>query len=518
MNNKNPDKLKDKIDNHVEEVNSHLKGRKLSTSLLSNMELIDSLFDRVDILIKREFQNNLNEKLKFCAYCTDGLVDSNILNDYILKPLMIAENISYNEKTFSFIKDKILQVNEISETTDLKKIVESVTYGDTLLFLDGFDKCIIIGSKSFPQRGIAEPDGEKVILGPKEGFTESLMTNLSMVRKRLRTHNLKMEFSSLGEQSATGICICYLDNIVNKDILNVIKNRINSIDMDAVLDSNYIIEQISEPSILCFSTSGTTERPDIVAAKILEGRVAIFVDGTPIVITAPFLFIENFQSNEDYYINSFYATFTRILRAVGFLLSIIIPGMYVAIEAFHPKIMPTSLLIHIAKERVNVPLPASVECFAMLMCFYILQEAGLRMPSQIGQAFSIVGALILGQAAVSANLVTSPMIIIVALTGITGLLVPKLSAPSLLLRFFFLFMGSNVGLYAIIISFSIFITHLFNLRTYGIPSLLSPKKLCTQTIKDTFIRSPWNKMLTRYSPFTKNITRAVNKRKEKSSL
>lgn len=482
---------------------------QLSSSLDDNIGLFKRLFADVDTMLSRRFRCKNGQGLDFCVFYSDGVVDSGIINRHIIWPLLEAEGLSAGPELFAAVKDCVVSMNDVAETTEIQKIITSITYGDTLLLIAGSDKALIMSSKSFALRSITEPEGEKVLSGPREGFTEGLMVNLSMIRRRLRTNELKLRFHTLGGQSGTSLCICYMDNIVNKKILDELYRRLAAINMDGVLDSNYIIEHIGEASFLGFTTTGTTERPDVVAAKLLEGRIAIVVDGSPAVLTVPYLFIENFQSNEDYYVHPYYATFSRMLRIVGFFLSIATPAIYIAVSAFHHEIFPAALMTSISGERRSVPLSASLEAFIMLLIFDILRETGVRMPSHVGQALSIVGALVIGQAAVEAKLVASPMIIVVAFTGITNLLVPKLASALLVARYAFLAMASCFGLTGIICSFSVLMTHIINLQTYGVPAFMPARRLNHfQTVKDTFFRAPWTKMLTRTTPLSGNITRA----------
>ncbi len=484
------------------------KGEKIFDKLDENIEMMNRLFQNVDIMISRRFQNPKHRKLDFCLFYSDGVVDSALMNESIIKPILLSENLTPGQDLADAIQANCIFVNEVTPTDDVTEIIEAVTYGDSVLFMENSGKALIINNKCFNLRSISEPETEKVISGSREGFTEGIMTNLSLIRRRMRTHHLKVSFRTIGRQTATKICVCYMDNIVNKNILEEVNRRLDTIDIDGILDSNYITELISERSIFHLPTSGSTERPDIVVSKLLEGRIAIFVDGSPMVLTVPYLFIEPFQSNEDYYVNSFYGSFSRILRISAFLVTIITPALYIAIVAFHHEILPERFMINIMRERMNVPLPASVECAIMLVCFDVLREAGVRMPNQTGQALSIVGALVIGQSAVEAELVASPMIIVVALTGITGLIIPKLTAPTIFCRYFFLLMGSAFGLFGLLIAASVFLTHLLGLKSYKVSYVLSPNQFNPQQLKDTFIRAPWPYMLERYLPFTQNLTRS----------
>lgn len=508
---KNKDiKKKEKIDKKINEMNEK-QGKTIFSKLEENISLMDSLFENVDIMVSRRFQNPQSKKLDFCLFYSDGVVDSSAINESVLKPILLNENLIPGSNLAVQLQKECLFANEVKKTSDISEIIVAVTYGDSVLFIEDNNEALVINNKSFCLRSISEPQTEKVIAGSREGFTEGLMTNLSMIRRRMRTNHLKVRFHKMGKQTSTTVCVCYMDNIVNKKILKEVYRRLDLIEIDAVLDSNYISEYIAEPSSFFLPTAGTTERPDIVVGKLLEGRIAILVDGSPMVLTVPHLFVESFQSNEDYYISSFYGSFSRLLRILAFFITVMTPALYIAIVAYHHEVMPERLMIAILQERINVPLPASIECFVMLICFDILREAGVRMPNQTGQALSIVGALVIGQSAVEASLVAAPMIIVVGITGITGLIIPKLTATTLLCRYLFLAMSAFFGMFGLLISVSIFITHILSLYSFNVLYILSPKKIKLQNSKDTFIRMPWPFMIKRYLPFTNNLVRSKKK-------
>jgi Bacillus/Clostridium GerA spore germination protein. len=490
---------KEKIVNQkVDGLNGPVQDMTLDKALNKNVAKLRALFQDVDVLIVRFFQNAQNSALKFCiAYC-DGLVNSSIMNESIIKPLMLAKSIEQDYSLTENLIGRVVLINDVKKTSGFTGIVDAITYGDTILFADGMDEAIILSTKGFQTRPVSEPENEKILSGPREGFTESLIQNLSMIHRRLRTNELKMKYLTMGRISKTRICVCYIDSVVNKDILNELFKRMKTIDIDAVLDANYITELIKDSPFSPFRSTGYTERPDVIVGKLLEGRIAVFLDGTPVVLTVPYLFIENFQSSEDYYLSFYYTSFTRLLRIFGFFLTITVPGFYVAIVAYNQEMMPTPLLISIAAARRNVPLPAALEAFLMLIVFDILQETGIRMPTGVGQALSIVGALVIGQAAVDAKLVAAPMIIVIGLTGITGLLVPKLNAPIIYLRFFLLLLATSFGLFGFIIGLCCILIHVINLTSFGVQQFIIPESLQFQEIKDTYIRAPWWTMATRF--------------------
>ncbi len=413
-----------------------------------------------------------------------------------------------------FLMNHVLQVNDIKKTDDLKTIIESITYGDTVLFVDGYREAILMDTKGFKTRSIAEPDSEKVIQGPKEGFTEGILVNLSMIRRRVRTNLLKMKYYTIGAQTQTKVCVCYIEGIAKQEIIDELVSRIEKIDIDGIIDSNYVKELITDSGISPFTTVGVTERPDVVVGKLLEGRIALVVDGTPVVLTAPYLFVENFQNSEDYYIHFYYASFSRLLRILGFALTILVPAIYIAIVGYHLEILPSPLLRNFTLEQQGVPLSASIEVFVLLITFDLLRETGVRMPSSVGQALSIVGALVIGQAAVSARLVASPTIIVVALTGITNLLVPKLNASVIVLRYSILLLASLLGFVGITIGIAVFLMNIISLKSFGVNYFMNDEKLTPQRIKDIMLRAPWWKMKTRPKQLTNNIVRMKDSKED----
>lgn len=495
------------IDSKVEKLNSQAAGQQFSSSLDANIAVMEALFKDNEIMKLRRFENSSNQALRFALYYSDGVVDSNIINEHIIKPLALSKEIHPGENLIDDLMTEFVLVDSLDKTNDIQKIIEAITYGDTLLLADGSADALVLNSKSFSTRGISEPEGEKILSGPREGFTEALMGNLSLVRRKLRTNDLKMKFYPLGERTKTQACICYLDSLINHRILKELYTRLDGMKIDGVLDTNYITECIRDSSYSAFRATGYTERPDVVAAKLLEGRIAIFLDGTPVVLTIPYLFIENFQSNEDYYLSFYYTSFSRMLRMLAFFITITIPAFYISVVTFHPEMLPPWLLINIASERVSLPLPDALEAFIMLAVFDLLRETGIRMPTSVGQALSIVGALVIGQSAVQAKLVGAPMIIVVAVTGITSLLIPRMEAPVLVIRYMLLFLASFFGFFGLIVGLAAVLIHMLNLHSFGIPQLIPTGKLGFQEIKDTFIRAPWPEMLTRPSALSEDHVR-----------
>lgn len=466
---------------------------------------LKKVFEHDNPILFRELETGKGEKC--CLIFCDGLVNSQLIDDHLIRPLTQLKQLPPGEKAADILITKVFQINSVKKTRDYDEIIQGITYGDTLMVVDGINEALLFSTKCFQSRAITEPEGEKIFSGPREGFTEVMMTNLAMVRRKLRTDKLRMRYHKVGKQTNTQLCVAYLDGLVNPATLAELYRRLGLIDIDGVLDANYITELIRDNAWSPFRSIGYTERPDVVAAKLLEGRVAVFVDGTPVVLTLPYLFIENFQSNEDYYLSFYYTSFSRVLRILSFFITAMLPAIYIATVAYHQEMLPAPLIISIARERQNVPLPAALEAFIMIIIFEILKETALRMQTHVGQALSIVGALVLGQAAVEAKLVAAPMIIVIAMTGITSLLVPKMNASILIIRLGILLLASCFGFLGVIIGFALILTHVLSLRSFGLWQLASDHKINYQKFKDTVIRAPWYQMILRPKQIAMNVVR-----------
>ncbi|MDD2470204.1 MAG: spore germination protein, partial [Bacilli bacterium] len=314
------------IDKKVSQINNSLNKGTLFNNLKDNLSYMKELFVDDDLFIIREIENNFNPSFRCAiAYC-EGLINPNIINESIIKPLMISKNIKKDDTLIDHLAKRIIQLYNIKKTKIIKDIVESVTYGDVILFIDGIAEVLILNVKKFEARSLTEPENEKILIGPREGFIEFLPTNLSLIRRRLRTNKLKFKYLSFGDKTNTQACICYIDGIVDNKILTELYKRLKKIKIDGVIDTNYITELIKDNRFSPYRTTGYTEKPDVVVGKLLEGRIAIVLDGSPIVLTIPYFFVENFQTSEDYYMNFYYTSFVRILRILGYFFSITVPA------------------------------------------------------------------------------------------------------------------------------------------------------------------------------------------------
>lgn len=477
----------------MEDLNKYI----LDNSIEENIKMIQEIFANDDTLILRRFENQYNG-LKCCVFFVDGMVDTNIINENVLSPIINNKIIFDDIDYISYLESQIIISSSVNTSSTFVDIVNGIITGDTVLLVDGCTRVIIICTKGWKSRNIEEPQTERVLRGPKEGFTESLTINMSLIRRRIATKDLKFHYLWVGERTNTKVCVCYIEGLVKDEMINTVIDKISNINIDGILDVRYIEEFIDDNPFSIFETTNTTEKPDSVSGKLLEGRFAVLVDGSPSVMTGPTLFIESLMASDDYYLNYFYASIGRILRGIGFIVTISIPALYLSLVAYHHETIPRSLLISIYSSRVGVPFPSFLELIVLLTVFEVLREAGTRAPGSIVQAISIVGVLVLGTAAVDARLISAPMIIIVGISSITGLMLTNITSIVSILRIILLLLSSILGIYGYIFGMLTLLINMFSLRSFGVPFMGNLTSLKPQSLKDTIIRAPWWYM--RYRP------------------
>jgi spore germination protein len=469
-----------------------------------NLKKIKEALTRCDDVIYREFKVGRRQDMKFALVCTDGLANKDLLNESIMEDLMYFARMAdmepgtMKQKIYEIIKYGSISVAELKETDDLNEAIDTILSGDTVLIMDGWDQVLLVASKGWPMRSVEKPETEMVIRGPSEGFTETFRTNTALVRRRIRDPRFKISQLQIGKRSKTDIAILYIEEIVNKDVLRMVKQRIDKIQIDAILESGYIEQLIEDEWRSPFPQIQNTQRPDVVAAALYEGRVGIIVDNTPYALLAPATITTLLQSSEDYYERFFIATAIRILRALAVVTSLFLPAFYIAITSYHPGMIPTDLALYISGSRLNVPFPAFIEAFIMEASLELLREAGVRLPGSISATIGIIGGLVLGQAAVQAGIVSPLMVIIVALTAMAAYTSPSYSfAISFrLLRFFLMAFAAVFGLYGMVLSTMLILIHMCNLKSFGVP-YLSPmvaSEMTWKDFKDFLIRAPLHMM------------------------
>jgi len=430
----------------------------------------------------------------------NGFVDKRSLNQDVIRPILdFFSNTELHETDciYELLKECVIVNDEINEACHMQQAVEGILSGEALLFIDGKNKALVIGVKEPQGRKVEEPDTETSIRGAREGFVENLLTNIALIRKRIKNPNLKLEMMQLGEQTKTDICICYIKGIANEEIVQEVRERLKKIKTDAILDTGIIEQFISDNPVSLFPSVGNSEKCDKLAGKLLEGRVAILCDGTPYVLTVPHLFVESIQTTDDYYDHAYFATFMRLLRLTALAISNLLPGMYVALVGFHHTVIPFKLMITLAASRQGIPFSPFTEAVLMIVAFELLREAGVRMPRPISQSLSIVGAIVLGEASVAAGISSNLMVIIVAITAVCSFVVPPLIRATMLLRFVFLAAANFLGFLGIsFVAVAVFI-HLCRLRSFGVPYMAPFSPLTFADLKDSFVVVPIWAMVTR---------------------
>lgn len=473
-------------------------GKPLSPRLKTNIAQVKELLGESPDVVIREFDLFWGQKVAAALVYIDGLTEKKLLNEALLKSLMFE---AYQTKkpqrtgprqTYLAVKRQALSIAEIKEAQDLEEAISGVLSGEVALFLEGIPQAILAGVRTWKERAITESPAETVIRGPRESFTENLATNLTLLRRRLKSPHLRFELLILGTQTQTRTCLGYLQNLANPEIVAEVRRRLSRIETDSVLDSAYIEEFIEDAPFSLFPTIAHTEKPDHIAAGLLEGRMAILVDGTPFVLSIPAVLFEFIQSPEDYYERYPIGTLIRWMRYLSFFVALFLPSFYIAVVTFHHEMLPDALLFNIAGNREGVPFPTFLEVLIMEGIFEVLREAGIRMPRALGQAISIVGALILGEAAIRAGLVSPGAVITVATTAIASFAVPVFAvAISLrILRFVFMILAGILGLFGIMFGALALLIHLVSLRSFGVPYFSPFAPLKKSELKDILVRVP----------------------------
>lgn len=470
------------------------ENQTLDSDLEQNLRTVTKVLgDSVDVVTRRMDLPALESK-GFLLFI-EGMVDKTFLAENIIKPL-VNLNAAYvngsqkHETAVKILLEKVLAAGVLTDTSDLGEVIEGVLAGNAVLFVHGSKKALIISSEGYQTRGVQEPEQESILRGPREGFTEAIQINITLIRRKIQNPNLRVEILTIGRQTRTKICLVYLKGVYREPLLKELKTRINRIDTDMILGAGNLEQLIEDVPLSPYATVGNTERPDVAAAKILEGRIAIIVNGTPIVLTVPHIFIESFQTADDYLIRPYYMTVIRWVRFFSYFLTIFLPPLYIAVMTYHQEMIPTPLLISMAAAREGVPFPSMVEALGMGLVFEILREAGIRMPRPVGQAVSIVGALVIGEAAVNAGLVGAPMVIVTALTAISSFVVPAQIDVTTLLRFILTVLAGVSGFYGILLGTLILIIHAISLRSFGIPYLTPLAPLNLSDLKDVLVSVP----------------------------
>lgn len=466
------------------------KDEKLKKSFEENLKTFEKVFEGDGGFTARFFMNREEGRTKFCIMYIEGMVDVETANRNIIQPIIQRPLPKDFMGNMDSILNRVVLSNNAEKINGIDELVIRIIRGESVLIMEHCNEAIAICTKGWKSRGITEPENEKTQRGSREGFVEPILVNISLIRRRLATPDLKVKTVVIGTESRTDVAVCYLDSIVNKQILEELLDRLSKIDYDGIIGSGYLTDLIQDSPKSPFETIGDTERPDTAASRMLDGYIVVIVDGTPTVLVLPFLFEDYFVNIEDEYINYYFASFNRIIRLLSFIITITFPALYVAILTFHQEMIPSFLLISLSAAREGIPFPTIIETLGLLFVFEILRETGIRVSLQVGQSLSILGALVLGTAAVEARIVSASVIIIVAVSGLTGLLNKKTKGQTIIITLIFVLLSGFMGLYGLMFGSLGLVVHLCSLRSFGVPYMLQYTSLRPEDIRKATTRPP----------------------------
>lgn len=432
-----------------------------------------------------------------------SMVDNLLFSQSIYLPLEKFEG----DLNATILTNKVIQCNDVRQIQE-SEVVDCILKGGVVLIFQNGDY-LNVDIQKFPSRIPSEPPTSPVIQGPREGFVEDIKTNMTLLRRSIRSKDLVLKSFFVGKYSNTQVVVAYIDGIADKSIVDKVCQKIEKISIDGIIDSFYVLSFLQDRPNSLFKQIGNTEKPDVVSAKMLEGKVAIIVDNSPIVLTVPFVIFEELQNSNDYYTNHHYSSLVRVIRMLGMLIAIISPGLYLALELYHYNLLPLNFLITIADTAQGLPFTPFLEILFIFLLFQVLYEVSLRLPSYLGLATSIVGALILGDTGVKAGLISPPGVIIVALAKIALYTIPEQASQVSVLQVIFIILGGSLGLGGLVAGMVYFVNYLNTLDSFGTPYLAPYSPRVPEDLKDGVFKSPINDMKTRPKTFkNKNKVRS----------
>jgi hypothetical protein len=463
-------------------------------NLSENIELIRNGLGNKNPMAVKHFYIGIDNPLDAAIIYIDGLINKDILNRDILNPLMmhIQENLTGKENIANYLCKRYISMSNTLVEADLNILLKHLKSGSSVILINGVTEAIIVDTKGGMIRDISEPINETAAKGPRDGFVENLEANISQIRRRLKDKNLAIELLNVGVRTQNDIAICYIDNIVDKAVLEELKKRISSVDIDGVLSIGHIEECIEEYPYTVFPQALSTERPDRAAANILEGRIVVIMEGDPVALILPSLFMQFFQAVEDYTQRSIISSFVRILRIIAAFVVVTLPSIYLTLIKFNVELIPIKFVTPIVQSRIGIALTPFLEIIAMEMVVEFLREGGLRLPTKIAQTLSLVGGIIIGDTAIKSRIVSPTTLLVVGITVIATFLIPNydMSLSIRILRFPMLILANIMGIFGIAVGWFFILIHLFSLDSLGVPYLEFHKS----DMKDTFIRAPLWKM------------------------
>ncbi|MCD7773971.1 MAG: spore germination protein [Clostridiales bacterium] len=473
----------------------------INPSIAENITVLRCLFgESFDLIIKE----TLISGVKAAFVVLDGMYDNLLVSQAVVNPVLKIRIESPDpQKIFKLAAEYKATECDSQEVSDMSDAVDRLLSGCILLFVDGVNKCLIFSVQGYPKKSIDPPESETQEQGSHEGFADMYKDNVTLVRRRLKSPYIRFETLTAGETSNTTLCVCYHSKRADPKIVSSVKSKLQTASLDIVPGAGAIRPFLESKRPSFFTSVGTTERPDVFAAKLSEGRVGIIVDGTPYALIVPYLFIENFHSLDDYLSRPYYTLMSRILKIICFFTAVLLPGAYVAAGTYHQEIFPPDVISGIASSLQNTPFPLVIEALVIHLIYEIVREAGLRMPKSMGHAVSIVGALVIGDAAVTAGLISAPMLIVVALTAICTAVIFPLQQPASVLRLIFIFAGGFFGFYGIILGFSVIVINLCSVSSFGVPFTSPVSPFDVYGSRDSIIFAGWRKTGSRFMQIQK---------------
>ncbi|MCL2513738.1 MAG: spore germination protein [Oscillospiraceae bacterium] len=465
----------------------------INVSLEENILYIKGEFgSSADIVIKRMTAGGTDTAF----ICLDGMCGSLQMINGVINPVIRGSGSADNAPNtlFNRLCGEVIPFNDAKRLLFLEEAVESIINGFLIMLVDGVSECAAYSVQDFPKYPVSEPTTEVQERGAKEGFVDFYKDNVTLIRRRLKSPSLRVELLTAGASSNTTLALCYMADRTPEKLLEDVKSRLSKVTLDIVSGAGMIQPFLEPETLSLFTGVGITERPDTLCSKLAEGKVCVFIDGTPHAIIVPYLFIENFHSLDDYLNRPYYSSFMRIIKLASFFIGVFLPGAYVAVGVFHPEMYPTNMLYDIAVAQSKTPFPILMEAVLIQFIYEIVREAGLRMPKAVGQAVSIVSALVIGDAAVRAGLIAAPMLIIVALTAITSAVIPYLHLPISVLRIFFIAAGGFFGLFGIMLGAAILLINMASVSPFGVSYLSPLSPFDMGAVRDSFIRAGWRRL------------------------
>lgn len=460
----------------------------IASSEKENIKNIRSIMNNSSDLLINPFEIS---GIRCDLVCLEGMVSTSTITNLILNPLTelkLPEKLTSKE-LFEHIYDHMLLTIDRTMSSDYGDLISHLMSGFAILIVDGADTAFSLGVQGYATRGIDEPSSEGNIYGSHEGFVETVRTNMSLVRRRIKSPLLRFELFPVTDLSNVDVIVTYMDDRASQALVNKVKKQLKGIKLDTILTSGYTEPYLNRTKLSLFSGISITERPDVFCAKILEGRIGVLIEGTPFAILLPALFIENFQTLDDYAFRPYYATFVRWIRYIAFWASVFLPAFYVAVVTFHPELFNHTLLVNLAAAEELAPLPLVVEALIVLIFYEIIREAGIRLPKSVGGAVSIVGGLIIGDAAVSAGIISNPLLLVCAIAVTASFVIPSLNQPVTILRFAAVIAGGALGLYGIALVAAVMIINICSLENAGVPVMSPVSPFTPRAMRDVMTRA-----------------------------